>query len=276
MACSPGLPDIAEIVSNIPDLSTFFSLAQDANLTDTLSSAGPLNVFAPTNDAFSGLFEAHEIADEEMLIDRLLPGSLREYLENHMVADGAVCTGVPGGSPRGLMGAYVWNLAHEQLEIRGDVMQVRASSWYSGGIFKMLDHSPPIGFRSLSDPLSLLTGVNTTIVGSVDAGNGVLYLIDTVLLRWGPSAETVFNSIEGNFFANGDGRVTEDELRAEFHARRLYMDEDLVQAFMAVDADGDGVELDEVLSSLYLEDRAVQSVMRIMSYCDVNVYCNFT
>ena len=109
----------------------------------------------------------------------------------------------------------------------------------------------------------------------MDAGNGVLYLIDTVLLRWGPSAETVFNSIEG-LFANGDGRVTEDELRAAFHGRRLYMDEDLVQAFMAVDADGDGVELDEVLSSLYLEDRAVQSIMRIMSYCDLNVYCNFT
>ena len=54
-ACSPDLPDIAELASTTPDLSTLLAAVQAMNLTDVLSTPGPIDVFAPTNDAFAAL-----------------------------------------------------------------------------------------------------------------------------------------------------------------------------------------------------------------------------
>merc|ERR1712046_84647 len=46
---------IVELAQATPDLSTLVAAVVAGNLTDTLSSAGPLTVFAPTNDAFASL-----------------------------------------------------------------------------------------------------------------------------------------------------------------------------------------------------------------------------
>merc|ERR1711935_231347 len=50
----PFIPDqsIAEIVSTDPRFSTLLAAVKVAGLVDTLASAGPFTVFAPTNDAF--------------------------------------------------------------------------------------------------------------------------------------------------------------------------------------------------------------------------------
>ena len=62
----------------------------------------------------------------------------------------------------------------------------------------------------------------------------------------GPSAEDVFNLLDGN----GDGFVTEDELRDAAEKGGIALTDEQVAAFMAADADGDGVEIDEFLNSL--------------------------
>ena len=103
-------------------------------------------------------------------------------------------------------------------------------------------------------------GSSATIVGAVDAGNGMVYLIDSVLLPTPdgaapsaelPSAEEVFTSLDGN----GDGCVTEAELRAAAEARGIVLTEEEVQAFMAPEADGDCVSLEAYLKSV---DRSVE------------------
>merc|ERR1712212_109544 len=50
----PFIPDqtIAEIVSTDPRFSTLLAAVKAAGLVDTLASAGPFTVFAPTNEAF--------------------------------------------------------------------------------------------------------------------------------------------------------------------------------------------------------------------------------
>merc|ERR1712037_603222 len=50
----PFIPDhtIADIVSTDPRFSTLLAAVKAAGLVDTLASAGPFTVFAPTNDAF--------------------------------------------------------------------------------------------------------------------------------------------------------------------------------------------------------------------------------
>jgi uncharacterized surface protein with fasciclin (FAS1) repeats len=46
---------IVEIAASNPDFSTLVTAVKAAGLVDTLNSAGPFTVFAPTNDAFAKL-----------------------------------------------------------------------------------------------------------------------------------------------------------------------------------------------------------------------------
>ena len=61
-----------------------------------------------------------------------------------------------------------------------------------------------------------------------------------------PSAADVHASLDGD----GDGCVTEAELRAAAEARGIELTEEQVQAFMALEADGDCVGLEAFLNSV--------------------------
>ena len=210
-ACSPDLPDIAELASTTPDLSTLLAAVQAMNLTDVLSTPGPIDVFAPTNDAFAALLSDFGITAEQLLAETDL---VTRVLQLHVVTDGAVCSG-------DLSGTVPTALAGESLDVTGDTVTAGGSS--------------------------------ATILGAVDAGNGVVYLIDSVLLPTpdgaAPSGEEVlilFDLLDGN----GDGCVTEAELRAAAEDRGIVLTEDQVQAFMAAEADGDCVSLEAYLQSI--------------------------
>merc|ERR1711865_958682 len=51
----PQLPNIVKLAESVKDLSTLVSAVVAADLADTLSSAGPFTVFAPTNEGFAAL-----------------------------------------------------------------------------------------------------------------------------------------------------------------------------------------------------------------------------
>ena len=117
-------------------------------------------------------------------------------------------------------------------------------------------------------------------MSSIDAGNGKVYVIDAVLLpapsavgavasspvTEGASAEDVFNALD----ADGDGHVTEAELRAAAEYRGIQLTEEQVAAFLAADADGDGVDVDEYLTSL---DTTVYGVKCCGGQC--GSFCEF-
>ncbi|WP_119673374.1 fasciclin domain-containing protein [Deinococcus sp. RM] len=75
----PGGRTIAAIVANDPNFSTLLSAVQAAGLVDTLNSAGPFTVFAPTNAAFAKIPQADLQA---LLNDR---EKLRAVLLYHVV-----------------------------------------------------------------------------------------------------------------------------------------------------------------------------------------------
>ena len=61
-----------------------------------------------------------------------------------------------------------------------------------------------------------------------------------------PSAADAHALLDGD----GDGCVTEAELRAAAEARGIVLTEEQVQAFMALEADGDCVSLEAYLNSV--------------------------
>lgn len=114
---------------------------QAVNLTDVLSLPGPVDVFAPTNQAFEALLASYETSVDELLAEN---ATVTRVLQYHVVSEGAVCSG-------GLSGDVDTALPGEKLTVYG----------------------------------STVTDANgnvANIINTVNAGNGVVYVIDRVLL----------------------------------------------------------------------------------------------
>merc|ERR1719469_390281 len=77
-----GTPNIVELAQSVDDLSTLVTAVVAGGLVETLSSAGPFTVFAPSNEGFG------RIASDTL--DKLLKAenkdALVELLTNHVVA----------------------------------------------------------------------------------------------------------------------------------------------------------------------------------------------
>ena len=219
-ACSADIPTIGELAGSAPDLSTLVAAVKAANLTDVLSLPGPIDVFAPTNDAFGALLASLNISAETLLAETAL---LTNVLQYHVVVDGAVCSGALSGPVE---------------TAQGDALTVDGST------------------------VTDANGGVANVLSAIDAGNGRVYLIDAVLLptpsvvgadagALSPvaerlSAEDAHNALDGD----GDGLVTEAELRAAAEYRGIQLTDEQVAAFLAADADGDGVDVEEYINSL--------------------------
>ncbi|WP_076446411.1 fasciclin domain-containing protein [Roseivivax lentus] len=83
---------IVENAVNSADHTTLVAAVQAADLVDTLNSAGPFTVFAPTNDAFGMISEASLNA----LLDPANKGQLQQILTCHVVAANAMSDAIAG------------------------------------------------------------------------------------------------------------------------------------------------------------------------------------
>lgn len=133
----------ATAASNNPELSTLVAAVDAAGLVDTLNGEGPFTIFAPANSAFAALPAG--------TVDTLLAdpaGDLTDILTIHVVG-GEALTGeelVAAGSVTGLNG---------DLQIAADGESVTVDA---GG------------------------GAATVVCANVPVANGVVHIVDTVLL----------------------------------------------------------------------------------------------
>ena len=103
---------VADTIAATPDLSTLSSLVVKTGLTDTLKSAGPFTVFAPTNAAFA---KVPAKTMDDLAKD---PAKLKAVLTYHVVPGKVMAAEVKNGNAKTVNGA---NLA---LSKAGDFVTV--------------------------------------------------------------------------------------------------------------------------------------------------------
>jgi len=144
--------DIVETAVGNPDLSTLVAAVTQADLVATLQSDGPFTVFAPTNAAFEKLPEGTVAT----LLKEENKATLAGILTYHVVG-----AKVKSGKLKGLIKA---NNNHFDIEtVNGGTL---AASIVDGSIV-------------LTDENG---GTSTVIAADVKTSNGVVHVIDTVVL----------------------------------------------------------------------------------------------
>ena len=134
---------IVDVAAANGSFTTLVAAVDAAGLVDTLSGEGPFTVFAPTDDAFVAALESLGLTAEELLADTELLTSVLTY---HVVADA-----VPAADVVTLDGQSVAtvNGAEVSITVDGDTVMVNDAT---------------------------VTAVD------VEASNGIIHVIDSVLL----------------------------------------------------------------------------------------------
>jgi uncharacterized surface protein with fasciclin (FAS1) repeats len=135
--------NIIENAVNSADHTTLVAAVQAAGLVETLSGPGPFTVFAPTNDAFAKLPEG----TVETLLLPENQATLVQILTCHVVAANAMSEAIIG----------------MVAEVGGCVLNISVE----GGMVKIADEQG---------------NVATVTIADVVQSNGVIHVIDTVLL----------------------------------------------------------------------------------------------
>ena len=131
---------IVELAQATDSLSTLVTAVVAADLVDTLNSAGPFTVFAPTNDAFAALPDG----TLESLLEEENVDQLTDILTFHVVPTAALA----GDLSDGMM----------LTTVQGDQLEV-----------------------SIENGVVSINGA-TVVSADIEASNGVVHVIDTVLL----------------------------------------------------------------------------------------------
>jgi uncharacterized surface protein with fasciclin (FAS1) repeats len=139
---------VVDIAANSPDHTTLVAAVQTAGLVETLSGEGPFTVFAPTNAAFEAALKSMGITAEELLANP----DLASILTYHVV-------------PGKLMAADV--LA--AVEAGGGTAEVTTVNGAKIAV-------------TVVDGKVMLNGVASVALADLEAGNGVVHVIDAVLL----------------------------------------------------------------------------------------------
>jgi transforming growth factor-beta-induced protein len=153
------IPAVAQGNSN---LSTLVQALTKANLVEALNGDGPFTVFAPTNEAFAALLTAQEVDSLDALITKLGAEAVADILKYHVVS------GVAAKSTDLTNGQEVTTLQGSKIKI------------------------------TIADgKVSLNDGAATVTTPDVEAANGVVHVIDKVLLP-PPALKTIADTAAGD------------------------------------------------------------------------------
>ena len=138
----PPAQSIVQIASGNPAFSTLVSLVQKAGLVEAISAPGPFTVFAPTNEAFAKLAKAAPATYAAVLAD---PALLAKVLTYHVVAGNiksaqAIAVARQNGTVKPLEGeAISLSLKDGKLTLNGSASVVTADILATNGVIHVID-----------------------------------------------------------------------------------------------------------------------------------------
>lgn len=138
---------VVEVAVESGAFPTLVAAVQAAGLVETLSGPGPFTVFAPTEEAFAAALSALGMTAEDLLGDTELLTAVLTYHVLPTAAPAEVVVGLDGQSVATVAGAEV------QITVDGATVMVNDA---------------------------------TVVTADIEASNGIIHVIDTVLL---PPAE---------------------------------------------------------------------------------------
>ena len=138
---------IADIASNNTDFSSLVSALVKADLVETLDSEGTFTVFAPTNTAFQNLFDALGVSG----IADLSEEDLKQILLYHVLGSKKMSTDLSTG--------YLETLSTNS------------------------PNSDPVVIRVDVDGGVMLNKETSVVTADIEAFNGVIHIVDKVLLQ---------------------------------------------------------------------------------------------
>jgi len=133
---------IVQIAAGNPDFSTLVSLVQKAGLVEAISAPGPFTVFAPTNEAFEKLAKAAPATYAAVLAD---PALLAKVLTYHVVAGDiesaqAIAVARQNGTVKPLEGEHIsLSLKDGKLTLNGSATVVTADILATNGVIHVID-----------------------------------------------------------------------------------------------------------------------------------------
>ncbi len=143
---------ITGIAQNNEDFSILFAAIEAAGFEEFLATGGPFTVFAPTNDAFVALLETLGMEAEDLLADtELLATVLRYHVVDGLAPAEVVVT---------LDGAEVNTILNSV----------------------MISDGEPVAVDIVDGEVVLNDGQATVVTTDVEADNGIIHVIDGVLI----------------------------------------------------------------------------------------------
>lgn len=153
-------PTVFGVVRTLPQTSTLEAAIKAAGLRDTLRSRGPFTLFAPTNQAFEGLLRELNLTGEQLLANKPL---LTQVLTYHVLASRVLARQIEDGAT--------------SATVQGQAITFDTES------------GKPI---RITDARGRIANV---VLPNLRAGNGVVHLIDKVIL---PTDRSILDIAAGN------------------------------------------------------------------------------
>lgn len=145
---------IVDVAASIDDFSTLVAAVQAAGLVETLSSDGPFTVFAPTNDAFATALDALGLTADELLADT---DTLTEILTYHVVSgavDAETAISLDGQTAETVNGAEISINVVDGSVVINDATVTTADVMASNGIIHVIDTVLLPPHDAMSDEMS--------------------------------------------------------------------------------------------------------------------------
>lgn len=149
--------DIVDNAVNSADHTTLVAAVKAAGLVDTLKSAGPFTVFAPTNAAFDKL----PAGTVEMLVKPENKATLTGILTYHVVAGNMDSKAIMSAIKKGKGKAHLKTVSGGTL-----------TAWMKGNSLVLQDEKG---------------GTSVVTIADVRQSNGVIHVVDTVLMPGSPA-----------------------------------------------------------------------------------------